>query len=173
MGNTIRFTILMLTAAASACLNAADYREECLKRISVLEKKFVDLSERVPSDKYAWRPSAGVRSISEVFLHVAGVNLAITRVFGTPPPEGFNMRGFEKSTADKTQITARVRESFVHFRKAIEGLAPADADKAVKMFGQDTTMRGAVWIALEHLSEHLGQSIAYARSNGVAPPWSD
>ena len=55
---------------------------------------------------------------------------------------------------------------------AIEKLAVADADKAVKLFGQDTTNRGAVLGILEHLSEHLGQSIAYARTNGVVPPWS-
>jgi uncharacterized damage-inducible protein DinB len=26
---------------------------------------------------------------------------------------------------------------------------------------------------LRHLGEHLGQSIAYARMNGVVPPWTE
>jgi len=35
------------------------------------------------------------------------------------------------------------------------------------------TTRRAMWIgATTHLHEHLGQLIAYARSNGVVPPWS-
>lgn len=173
MHPAFRLTTLAVIAVLGARLDGAGYREEGLKRIAVLEKKFVDLSERVPADKFAWRPGDGVRSISEVFLHVAGVNFAVTRVFGTPPPEGFDMRGYDKSTTNKAQVTPKMRESFAHFRKAIEQLSPGDADKPVKMFGQDTTIRGAIWMALEHLSEHLGQSIAYARANGVVPPWSE
>jgi uncharacterized damage-inducible protein DinB len=173
MRKTFHPTALLLGIAAYVSPLAADYRQECLQRIAVLEKRFTDLAEEVPAEKYGWRPGEGVRSVSEVFVHVAGVNFAVTRVFGTPPPAGFAMRGFEKSLADKSQIVPRVRESFAHFRKAIEQLAPADSDKPVKMFGQDTTVRGAVWMALEHLSEHLGQSIAYARVNGITPPWSE
>lgn len=164
---------LVLGIVTSSSLRGAGFQDECLARIAALEKKFTDLSERVPAEKYSWRPADGVRSISEVFLHIAGVNFAITRVFGTPPPQGFNMRGFDKSTTEKARIAPQVRESFAHFRKAVEQLPASDADKPVKMFGQDTTLRGALWMALEHLSEHLGQSIAYARSNGVTPPWSE
>ena len=166
-------TAMIVGAATCGSLLAADYKQECLTRISVLASKYADLSTRMPAEKYGWRPADGVRSVSEIYLHVAGVNFAVTRVFGTPPPQGFNMRGFEKSVTDKTQIVAQVRDSFAHLRKAIEQLPPADADKPLKMFGQDTTARGAVWMALEHLSEHLGQSIAYARANGVTPPWSE
>ena len=43
----------------------------------------------------------------------------------------------------------------------------------MKMFGQDTTTRGALWFAMGHLSEHLGQSIAYARASDVTLPWSE
>jgi uncharacterized damage-inducible protein DinB len=168
MCNLLPFLLICLPVLA-----AESYREEALARADVLAKKFSDLSERVPADKYGWRPADGVRSISEVLLHVAAVNYALPRVFGTQPPAGFDMRGYDKSTSDKAEITPKVKDSFVHFRAAIEKLTAADADKPVKMFGRDTTMRGAVLMSLEHLSEHLGQSIAYARSNGVVPPWSE
>lgn len=163
----------ILLAAVCGTMYAGDYKDECLGRLATIEKSFIDLSTRVPAEKYVWRPAERVRSISEVFLHVAGVNFAITRVFGTPPPQGFSMKGFDTSTTDKTRIAPQVKDSFAHLRKAVEQLSAADADKPVKMFGQDTTMRGALWMALEHLSEHLGQSIAYARANGVTPPWSE
>jgi uncharacterized damage-inducible protein DinB len=168
MRNLVPLLLICLPALA-----AESYRDEALARVDVLAKKFVDLSERVPADKYGWRPAEGVRSISELFLHVAAVNYALPRVFGTQPPDGFNMRGYDKSTSDKAQIAPKVKDSFAHFRTSIEKLTAADADKPVKMFGRETTMRGAVLMALEHLSEHLGQSIAYARSNGVVPPWSE
>lgn len=167
---------LLLVAIAGAMggrLAGADFKDECLARVAVLEKKYTDLAERVPAGKYTWRPAEGVRSVSEVFLHVAAANYNIPRNFGTPPPEGFVGKGYDKSTTDKAQITPKVKDSFAHLRKAIQAIPSGDADKALKMFGQETTMRGAVWMALEHLSEHLGQAIAYARANGVTPPWSE
>jgi len=178
MHHPTRFLVLATIVAIAitssvAALQAADFRQEGLNRIGTLEKKFSTLAEKVPADKYTWRPGEGVRSISEVFLHIAGANFGLTRVFGTPPPDGFVGKGFDKSTTDKAQIVPKVKDSFAHLRQAIEKLSASDADKAVKMFGQDTTQRGALLMALEHLSEHLGQSIAYARMAGVVPPWSE
>jgi uncharacterized damage-inducible protein DinB len=50
----------------------------------------------------------------------------------------------------------------------------ADLDKAVKMFGgRESTVRNALFIMQVHQSEHLGQSIAYARSVNVVPPWTE
>ena len=163
---------LAVTGLLAAPLAAGDYRTEALDRVSALEKKFVSLAEAVPAEKYKWRPGEGVRSISEVYLHVAAANFGLGSVLGTAPPEGFDGKGYEKSTTDKTKIVDALTESFAHFRGAIEKLTAADADKPVKLFGQETTTRGAVFALCEHLSEHLGQSIAYARMNGVVPPWS-
>jgi uncharacterized damage-inducible protein DinB len=166
--------VASLAGLVAAPLAAADYREEALSRIATLEKKFVGLSGAVPADKYTWRPAEGVRSISEVFLHIAGANFGLpARVLGTPAPAGFQGQGYDKSTTDKAQITEAVKESFAHFRAAVEKLQAADADKMVKLFGSETSTRGAVLFLLEHLSEHLGQAIAYARTNGVTPPWSE
>ena len=148
------------------------YRDEALARLGTIEEKIVGLAEEMPQDSYTWRPMEGVRSVSEVFLHVAAANYGLPGNFGTPPPEGFSFGGYDKQTTDKWVIVPRVKASFAHIRRAVEKLTAADADKAVKMFGQDMTMRQAVWAALEHLSEHLGQSIAYARSNKVVPAWS-
>ena len=166
--------VVSLVGLAAAPLAAGDYREEALNRIGTLEKKFVGLSEAVPAEKYTWRPADGVRSVSELFLHVAGANFGLpSRVFGMPAPDGFQGQGYDKSTTDKAVIVKAVKESFAYFRASIEKLPVADADKTLKMFGQETSTRGAVVGLIEHLSEHLGQSIAYARVNGVTPPWSE
>jgi len=180
MNAALKFTVLAailalgLATSVSPLLSAevSSFREEGISRLGVLGKKFLGLAEAMPAGKYTWRPAEGVRSVSEVLLHVTGANYGIPRFLGTPPPAGFDPSGFEKSTTDKTAIISKLKESFAHFRQAIEKLAPTDGDKPVKMFGRDTTMRGALLMALDHLSEHLGQSIAYARMNGVVPPWS-
>ena len=161
---------LLLVGASP--LIAGDFKSEAIDRFSGLEKKIISLAEAVPADKYTWRPQEGVRSISEAFLHITALNLAVPRMFGTPPPEGFSFRGFDKSTTDKSEIVAQLKESFTHFRKALDKVSATDADKMVKRRRGETTTRNALWGHMEHLSEHLGQSIAYARANQVTPPWS-
>jgi len=154
-------------------LAAADptaWREEALQRLGVLEKRFISLAEAMPAEKYTWRPGQGVRSVGEVYLHVAAANFGLPRMLGTEPPAGFQMKGYETSTTQKSEIIERLRASFAHLRSAIQKLE--DAEQPVKLFGRDSTARAAVWNLLEHLSEHLGQSIAYARINGIVPPWS-
>ncbi len=162
---------ILLTAGLTPAYSGT-FKDEALASLATLEKKVVSLAEAVPAEKYTWRPAEGVRSFSEVFLHIAAANYGIPRVIGTPPPEGFQFRGYDKQTTDKAEVLKKLKASFAHARKAVEALDPADADKPVKMFGRDTTVRGACLNMIEHLGEHLGQSIAYARMNGVVPPWS-
>ena len=166
------FTVAAFVAISASPLMAADFKEECLNRLGVLEKKITGLAEAVPADKYTWRPAEGVRSVSEVYLHITALNLVTPSALGTPPPEGFSYRGFDTSTTDKAEVVAKLKESFASIRRAWEKVPAADAGKTIEMRRRETTVRNAMWSQLEHLSEHLGQSIAYARSNGVTPPWS-
>lgn len=162
----------LVAMAAVSVSWAGDFKQEALNRINTLESKYTGLAETMPQSAYEWRPMEGVRSVSELFLHVAGANYGLTRFVGTPPPEGFNGRGFQESTTMKSEITPKLKDSFAHLRMAIEKMDVSQAEEPVKMFGGETTQRGAVLNLLEHLSEHLGQSIAYARMNKVVPPWN-
>ncbi len=157
----------LLVPAASA-----DYTDEGAARAKALGDKFIGLAKAMPQSAYAWRPMEGVRSVSELFLHVAGANFRLVGMIGGQPPAGMDFKGFETSTTDKAAIVAKLEESFAHLAKAIEAIDPAKADTPTKVFGQDSTARGALWTITEHLSEHLGQGIAYARSNKVVPPWT-
>ena len=162
----------MLALLAASAVWAGDFKEEALGRIDTLEKKYTGLAEAMPQSAYEWRPMEGVRSVSELFLHITGANYGLTRFIGTPPPEGFSFQGFQNSTTKKSEITPQVKKSFAHLRAAVEKMDVSKKEEPVKMFGGTTTQRGAVLNLLEHLSEHLGQSIAYARTNKVVPPWS-
>ncbi len=162
---------LAVTPVAIADSHA--FLEEAKGRLAQLEEKFTGLAGTMPADKFTYRPSEGVRSVSEILLHVASANYLVARAFGTAPPEGLDLRGLQSSTTDKAQIEERLKMSFEHLAGAIGKVSPADAEKAMRMFGSDTTTRGALSIAMNHLSEHLGQSIAYFRVNGVTPPWSE
>ena len=149
------------------------YRSEVLAEVMVQEDKFTRLAEAIPADKYTWRPSSDVRSFAEVFLHVCAANYNLYKLVGTPAPAGIDVRGLEKSTADKTKVIATLKDSFAHAKKAITAMPDADLDKSMDWFGGKNTERGVLLFIVRHAAEHLGQSIAYARFVGIVPPWTE
>jgi uncharacterized damage-inducible protein DinB len=149
----------------------ATFSAEFLSNLTDVESKLVKLSEAIPAEKYTWRPSADVRSISEVFMHVAGSNYVLLTFLGVKAPADMP-EDIERIT-DKQRVVAELKRSFEHVRKTATVMREADLSKPVSLFGNPTTNRGVYVTVLNHLHEHLGQSIAYARMNGVKPPWSD
>jgi uncharacterized damage-inducible protein DinB len=178
------FFLLMLTASALRVTAQANpykdgtpgvtgYRSEVLAEVMIQEDKFTRLAEAIPADKYSWRPSADVRSLAEVFLHVSAANFNLYKLVGTPAPAGFDVKGFEKSTTDKAKVMATLKDSFAHARKAITAMPDTDLDKSLDWFGGKNTQRGILLFIVRHAAEHLGQTIAYARFAGITPPWSE
>lgn len=149
------------------------YRAEVLAEVRVQEDKFARLAEATPADKYTWRPAADVRSIAEVFLHVAAANYNLPKLIGTPPPANVDIAKLEKSTTDKTRVIGILKDSFIHEREAIVKMPDVDLEKSLDWFGGKNTERGVLLFMTRHTAEHLGQSIAYARSVGVVPPWTE
>jgi uncharacterized damage-inducible protein DinB len=159
-------------ASAEEMAAPAGVKAEMMQWIKDAEDKLTQLAEATPEAKYSWRPAKGVRSTGEVFLHVAGANFGIPSFAGVKPPEGFNFETYEKSLTKKADIQKALKESFAHMESAFEGFTDADMERPVEMFGMKTTVRGAYMLVLSHCHEHLGQSIAYARSNSIVPPWT-
>jgi uncharacterized damage-inducible protein DinB len=149
------------------------YRSEVMAEVMIQEDKFTRLAEAIPAEKYTWRPAPDVRSFAEVFMHVSAANFNLYKLVGTPPPAGFEVKGFEKSTTDKAKVIATLKESFAHAKKAIAAMPDADLEKSLDWFGGKNTQRGILLFIVRHAAEHLGQSIAYARFVGVTPPWTE
>src|SRR3984893_13172167 len=149
------------------------YRSEVLAEVMIQEDKFTRLAEAIPAEKFSWRPSPDVRSFAEVFLHVSAANYNLYKLVGTPPPAGFDVKGFEKSTTDKAKVIATLKDSFAHAKKAIAAMPDADLNKSLDWFGGKNTERGILLFIVRHAAEHLGQSIAYARFAGITPPWTE
>lgn len=183
MPNIVRFCTSYALALAVYALSAqagdsktpaapkAGFRAEALEQLDEVEKKIEDLANGVPAEKYSWRPAEGVRSISEVYVHIAGSNYFFMTFLGFKPPMKMDP-GMEKSVTMKTDVVKMLRPSFDHVRHAILNLTNKDLEKTTEMFGNTVTYRNALITALAHLHEHLGQSIAYARVNGIVPPWT-
>jgi len=147
-------------------------KAQALLDLQVVQKKCVDLAEAVPSDKLTWRPTPDARSFAEVFLHVAGERYGILSMMGATPPAGFKAREFEKSTTQKDRIIDELNQSWTFTDKTINGISNADFAKLLPKLGPQANEGDVVYILVADAHEHLGQLIAYARQNGIVPPWT-
>ena len=166
-----------IALAASPALSAAQgapktgFRAEYLAALADAEKKLVQLSDATPAEKYTWRPGKGVRSVSEVYLHLSEDNFIIPAALGVKASVAM-VKNFDTQTSDKAKVIALLKQSLDAARQAALTVKDADLDKEVMLYGSKYTQRGALLSIINHISEHLGQSIAYARMNGIVPPWS-
>ena len=144
------------------------FRQRAVMELKEVQQEIISLAEAMPPEKYTWRPAEGVRSVSEVYLHMAAANFGLTAIAGVPPSPGFKFQGYEKSTTDKAQIIDQLNRSFEYAENGIGNLSDADLLKPLKF----TSVGDIVLHIVAHAHEHLGQSIAYARMNGVVPPWT-
>ncbi len=172
-----------LSVALPLALNAQN-REgvmgDLMRDITEVQTKIVGLAKAMPAAAYEWRPGQGVRSSGETFMHVAADNYFLPAAMGmsAPPDTAINGKdfktaaAFEKRTMTRDQIIAELEKSFTFLKASMNGMQDAQLDAPLDLFGQKMTNRG-LWITTAtHLHEHLGQLIAYARSNNVTPPWS-
>jgi hypothetical protein len=144
-----------------------------------LEKQVLALAKAVPEEKYSWRPAPGVRSFKEVFLHIAFGNQLLLNIANKSPNKEELMKQIEQNAkgetdpATKEKVIATLTESFASVRKTLDGIRSAGSlTRGVDLFGTPATFGGVLADLDTHIAEHLGQSIAYARVNGIVPPWS-
>ncbi|HEY4594143.1 MAG TPA: DinB family protein [Thermoanaerobaculia bacterium] len=148
-------------------------RGSILFQIDQAREKLIALANAMPAEKYGWRPGEGVRTTGEVFNHVAAANFFLPTFWGAKVPAGVNPQTLEKEmSGDKAKTIDALTKSFDNVREAILAVPDSDLDRKIKLFGQEATVRDAMMVLVSHAHEHLGQSIAYTRSNGVVPPWS-
>ena len=137
------------------------------KDAGTLSDKFTGLA-RVMVGKYEWKPGQGVRSVGDVFNMIVEENGLLADAL-----TGKTNTGAEPAPiTDPGKMQDGLRATYSNLQKAITGLSDNDLQAPVKLFGRDMTKQGALMLILNDQHEHLGQSIAYARTNGVVPPWS-
>lgn len=176
----LMFAALFAVVTATATAQPRGVMADLIKDVTEVEGKIVQLANAMPESTWSWRPGPGVRSVGEVFTHVAADNYFFPAAFGTATPAGVGISGtdyktvtaYEGRARTRAETIAEVQKSFAFMKDAMAKTNAATVEAPMKMFGQQTTAQ-ATWIsAATHLHEHLGQLIAYARSNKVTPPWS-
>jgi uncharacterized damage-inducible protein DinB len=163
-----------VAAVADTTAPSYDMKAQAIYDLQAMQKKYVELAQSIPADKYTWRPGGGVRSVSELFLHVVAANYNIpTMMTGTTAPPEYKKEGFETSITDKAKIIEQLNKSFEYAIAAVQKMSNADFAKPEKKLGPDANDGDVIYILVTHNHEHLGQTIAYARVNGITPPWTE
>jgi uncharacterized damage-inducible protein DinB len=136
-----------------------------------VSQQLVALAEATPADEFSWRPAPGVRSTSEVYMHIALANFYLLSITGVKVPADLN-ESMEKSVTAKPEVIAWLKRSLEAVKTAHEAETPKDLERKVKIAYRDATVDGMYLRIIIHANEHMGQLIAYARMTGVVPPWS-
>ncbi len=157
--------------AAAAAAPATGFQVDLVADMDGALKRLLQLAEAMPADKYGWSPAPGVRSFAAVLGHVAAGNYVGAASLGAPVPAGVDPSKLEE-IAGKEAAIASLRSSIDHFETAAKAVSDAALEEPVELFGMKLNKRRVMLLMQGHGHEHMGQAIAYARMNGVVPPWS-
>jgi uncharacterized damage-inducible protein DinB len=184
MNRTSKFlmsaALLTLAAAPVRAQAPTGLAADLIKDITEAEEKITGLANALNATQYDWRPGKGVRSVGEVVMHVAADNYFMPAAMGVAAPAKTKinatdfaaLKAYEEQKLDRAARIAEMKASFAHLKKAIAAVPESRMNESMKVFGQTMTVRAFLVLTTTHVHEHLGQMIAYARSNNVTPPWS-
>jgi uncharacterized damage-inducible protein DinB len=168
-------TILILLLITATPLFAQTYPEGLWQGYDGewkhVSQQLLDLAEATPQDKFTWRPAPGVRSTSEVYMHIALANFYLLSVTGPKMPADAK-EGMEKSVTAKAEVINWLKRSLDSVKEAHASVTTKDLDRKVHIADRDATVNGMYLRIIVHANEHMGQLIAYARMSGITPPWS-
>lgn len=137
-----------------------------------VSRQLIALAEATPPEKFAWRPAPGVRSMSEVYMHIALANFYLLSVTGPKMPADIKSPDMEKTVTAKAEVIGWLKRSLEAVKAAHAAATPEDLQRKVKVAGRDANVDGMYLRIIIHANEHMGQLVAYARMNGIVPPWS-
>ena len=162
-----------LTPAPVSAQDPASFRQTWRAEFEASAAKVVALAEAMPAETYSWQPMEGVATVAAAYMHIARYNYQLPhRNMGVVPPDGVDYGTFEEAVTTKDEALAVLRASMDHVRAVVDGMSDEDMAATVNLYGREVPKWGVLFRLLAHMNEHLGQQIAYARSNRVVPPWS-
>ncbi len=152
--------------------SARDFGDEILGHFQSSTMKVGALAEGMPENLYGWRPGDGVMTVAHVYAHITHYNFMYLRDnMGIAAPPGVDVDNIE-SIEDKARILELFQQSVEHVRGAVGHMSDHELAASTRLYGRDVPKWAVMMQLVAHMNEHLGQSIAYARMNGIVPPWS-
>ena len=163
---------LMAWPGSAQGQTSVEVRDRLMGHFNVAMSKFIALAEAMPAESYTWSPGEGIMEVGQVYMHVARYNyLYPSQNLGMELPAGIEMDEME-AVRDKDRAVEALRASRDWVQERVGAMSGQELETQTQLFGRSLQKWAVLTQLVSHMSEHLGQSIAYARMNGVVPPWS-
>ena len=162
---------LLMNALMSFAQEAPDLFQGYEGEWNHVSEQLIALAEATPPEKFAWRPASGVRSTSEVYMHIVRANFLMLNAIGSKMPTDLK-DGMGTTVTSKADVIRWLKRSLEAVKEGRAAETPADLQRKTKFFDTDTTVDSIFLRIIVHNNEHMGQLVAYARMTGVVPPWS-
>ncbi len=169
------FALVSLLSPALALAEDAPVgiRGEIMASMMDAGGKIQELAGAIPDGKYTWKPNKDVRSTGQVFLHVVAANYMLPSLIGVKSPMGMDeLMKLDSQTMEPAKIRQMLKDSYAWAFKAVSDTPDSELETQMDLFGHKMTKRAGMLALASHSHEHLGQLIAYARSNNITPPWT-
>lgn len=169
---TLPILALLFVAPGPVAAQEDSVRDELLMHFEASMSKFIELARAMPAEAYTWSPGEGVMEVGRVYMHVARYNyLYPSGNMGVALPAGIELDGME-AERDKARVLEALERSRAFVRESVGAMSAPELGRETTLYGRTVERRAVLLQLVAHMNEHLGQSIAYARMNGVVPPWS-
>ena len=168
------FTLLLIagTPLRAQAPSAHPVRDELMGQFESSIRKVIALADAMPAESYAWKPSADAMPVGHVYAHIAHYNFMYPATsMGIAAPGTIRLDTLE-AMRNKAQLVALLRQSAEHVRGSLKAMPAAELERNTTLYGRTVPKWAVILQLVTHMNEHLGQSIAYARSNNIVPPWS-
>jgi uncharacterized damage-inducible protein DinB len=135
-----------------------------------VKNNLVRSAEKMPEDKYSFKPVPEVRTFGQILGHVAdSENMFCSMLLGEKNPAP----GVEKNKTTKAELVQALKDSFAYCDKVYDGMTDAQAVQMVKAMGREQAKLTVLSLNTSHANEHYGNLVTYMRINGLVPPSSE
>jgi uncharacterized damage-inducible protein DinB len=169
----VRWPIIFLLAASGAWAQtgASNPMVESSKVFySNAKQDILRSAEKVPEDKYAFKPVDTVRSYGQVLAHVADGQYE----FCGAAAGKHDQKGLEQTVKTKADIIAALKAAFAYCDGIYAGMTDAKAMEMIPAFGGiKITRLSMLDFSVSHDMEHYGNLVTYMRIQGIVPPSSE
>src|SRR5947207_7168459 len=175
-GDTVRFrhlilaALLVATPAVSFAQGANPLTANVKIQLNAITGFVVRSAEKVPEDLYSFRATPEVRSMAELFGHVADALFGMcSTAAGSKPPR----TGIEKAVTAKTALIAALKEGVGYCNTVIDGMTDQKGAETVPFYFGPTPRLSVLYFSVTHTYEHYGNLVTYMRLKNIVPPSSE
>jgi len=160
---------LIATPIAASGQNPNPLTANAKVQFGALSGFVVRSAEKVPEGLYNFRPVAEVRTMAQLFGHVADAMFGMcSTAAGTKPPR----TGIEKETA-KPLLVAALKEGVSYCNGVYDGMTDPKGTETVPFAFGPTPRLSVLYFVVSHTYEHYGNLVTYMRLNKIVPPSSE